>query len=48
MDEFHTAKAFAREEPRVELIESMLRSLLDVVDLEFEGQPVSRRWLSAS
>ena len=41
MDEFHTAKAFAREEPRVELIESMLRSLLDVVDLEFEGQPVS-------
>ena len=41
MGEFHTAKAFAREEPRVELIESMLRSLLDVVDLEFEGQPVS-------
>ena len=40
MSEFHTAKAFAREEPRVELIESMLRSLLDVVDLEFEGRPV--------
>lgn len=40
MGEFHTAKAFAREEPRVELIESMLRSLLDVVDLEFEGRPV--------
>ena len=40
MAEFHTAKAFTREEPRVELIESMLRSLLDVVDLEFEGRPV--------
>jgi uncharacterized Fe-S cluster-containing radical SAM superfamily protein len=40
MDEFHTAKAFAREEPRVELIESMLKSILDVVDLEFEGRPV--------
>jgi hypothetical protein len=40
MVEFHTAKAFAREEPRVELIESMLRSLLEVVELECEGQPV--------
>jgi hypothetical protein len=40
LDEFHTAKAFTREEPRVELIDAMLRSLLDVVDLEFEGQPV--------
>jgi hypothetical protein len=40
MVEFHTAKAFAREEPRVELIESMLLSLLDVVEFEYEGQPV--------
>ena len=40
MSEFHSARAFAREEPRVELIESMLRSLLDVVELEFEGRPV--------
>ena len=39
MSEFHSARAFAREEPRVELIESMLRSLLDVVELEFEGRP---------
>ena len=40
MGEFHTAKAFAREEPRVELIESMLRSILDVADLECDGRPV--------
>jgi hypothetical protein len=40
MPEYHSAKAFAREEPRIELIQSMLESLLAVVDLEFEGQPV--------
>ena len=40
MTEFHTTKAFIREEPRIQLVESLLRSLLDVVDLEFEGQPV--------
>lgn len=33
-------QAFAREEPRVELIEAMLRSLLPLIELEFEGQPV--------
>ena len=38
--EFHTAKAFAREEPRIELIEAMLKSVLATVVLEFEGQPV--------
>jgi hypothetical protein len=38
--EFHTAKAFARDEPRVELIEAMLKSVLQVVELEFEGKPV--------
>lgn len=40
MTEFHSVRAFAREEPRIELIEAMLRSVLAVVDLEFEGQPV--------
>jgi MoaA/NifB/PqqE/SkfB family radical SAM enzyme len=40
MTEFHSVKSFSREEPRVELIESMLKSILDVVELEFEGQPV--------
>jgi hypothetical protein len=38
--EFHSVKAFAREEPRIELIEATLRSLLALVELEFEGQPV--------
>ena len=40
MTEFHSVKSFIREEPRVELIESMLKSILDVVELEFDGQPV--------
>jgi hypothetical protein len=40
MTEYHSVKAFAREEPRVELIEAMLHSVLAVVDLEFEGRPV--------
>ncbi len=40
MIEYHTARAFAREEPRIELIEATLRSLLATVVLEFEGQPV--------
>ena len=40
MVEFHSINAFAREEPRVELIEDMLKSILSVVDLEFEGRPV--------
>ena len=38
--EYHSVKAFAREEPRVELVETMLRSLLGVVELEFQGKPV--------
>jgi hypothetical protein len=40
MTEYHSVKAFAREEPRVELVAQMLKSVLAVVDLEFEGQPV--------
>lgn len=40
MTEYHSVRAFAREEPRVELIESMLRSVLALVELEFEGEPV--------
>jgi uncharacterized Fe-S cluster-containing radical SAM superfamily protein len=40
MEEFHTAKAFARDEPRIELVEAMLKSLLDVVELEHDGVPV--------
>lgn len=40
MSEYHSAKAFAREEPRVELIEAMLSSILAVVDLECEGKAV--------
>jgi len=40
MTEFHSVRAFAREEPRIELIEATLRSLLALVELEFEGQPV--------
>lgn len=40
MTEYHSVKAFAREEPRIELIEAMLRSILEVVELESEGQPV--------
>ena len=40
MTEFHTAKAFVREEPRIQLIDALLTSLLRVVELEFEGQPV--------
>lgn len=38
--EYHSVKAFAREEPRIELIEATLRSLLALVELEFEGEPV--------
>lgn len=40
MTEYHSVKAFAREEPRIELIEATLRSLLSVVELEYEGEPV--------
>ena len=40
MTEYHGVGAFAREEPRVELIEAMLRSLLALVELEHEGKPV--------
>lgn len=40
MEEFHSARAFARDEPRVELIEAMLKSLLSVVQLEHDGAPV--------
>lgn len=40
MTEFHSVEAFAREEPRIELIEATLRSLLHLVELEFEGRPV--------
>ena len=40
MTEYHSVKAFAREEPRIELIESMLRSVLALVELEHEGRPV--------
>jgi uncharacterized Fe-S cluster-containing radical SAM superfamily protein len=40
MEEFHMAKAFARDEPRVELVEAMLKSLLRVVELEHNGVPV--------
>jgi hypothetical protein len=40
MTEYHSVQAFAREEPRVELIESMLRSLLSLVELEYQGEPV--------
>ena len=40
MTEFHVARAFSREEPRIELIQSMLKSVLALVDLEFEGRPV--------
>jgi hypothetical protein len=40
MSEFHTAKAFLREEPRIQLIDAMLKSLLDVVELEYDGRPV--------
>jgi hypothetical protein len=38
--EYHSVKAFAREEPRIELIEATLRSLLSLVELEYEGEPV--------
>jgi hypothetical protein len=38
--EYHSVKAFAREEPRIELIEATLRSLLSLVALEYEGEPV--------
>jgi uncharacterized Fe-S cluster-containing radical SAM superfamily protein len=38
--EFHTAKAFAREEPRLELIAAMLESVLPLIELEFQGQVV--------
>jgi len=38
--EYHSVKAFAREEPRIELIEATLRSLLSLVELEFEGEAV--------
>jgi len=41
MNEFHTVRAFVREEPRIALIDAMLKSLLSVVELEFEGRPVS-------
>lgn len=40
MGDFHTAKAFFREEPRVQLIDALLRSLLEVVELEFDGKAV--------
>ena len=40
MTEYHSVGAFAREEPRVELIETMLRSLLALVELEYRGEPV--------
>ncbi|MFA4964528.1 MAG: radical SAM protein [Thermoleophilia bacterium] len=40
MNDFHTAKAFVREEPRVQLIDALLKSLLEVVELEFEGRAV--------
>ena len=40
MTEFHAPRAFAREEPRVELIDRLLGSLLKAVQLEFEGRPV--------
>ena len=40
MTEYHSVRAFAREEPRIELIESMLRSVLALVELEHEGAPV--------
>ena len=40
MVEFHSIKAFVREEPRIELVQDMLKSILSVVDLEFEGRPV--------
>jgi uncharacterized Fe-S cluster-containing radical SAM superfamily protein len=38
--EYHSVGAFAREEPRVELIEAMLRSLLSLVELEYQGERV--------
>lgn len=40
MVEFHSVKAFARDEPRVELIDALLKSVLRIVELEFEGHPV--------
>ena len=40
MEEFHTTKAFVRDEPRVEFVETMLKSVLSVVELEYEGKPV--------
>jgi hypothetical protein len=40
MDELHSVRAFVREEPRVALIDALLRSLLEVVELESEGRPV--------
>jgi wyosine [tRNA(Phe)-imidazoG37] synthetase (radical SAM superfamily) len=40
MTEYHGIKAFAREEPRIELIAEMLESILALVDLECEGEPV--------
>lgn len=40
MTEYHSVKAFAREEPRIELIEATLRSLLHLVEFEYEGEPV--------
>ncbi len=38
--EYHTTRAFAREEPRIELVEAMLKSVLAVAELECEGHPV--------
>lgn len=40
MVEYHSAQAFVREEPRIELIERLLASLLDVVELEYQGHAV--------
>ena len=40
MIEYHSVRAFGREEPRIELIEAMLRSVLTLVELEYEGEPV--------
>jgi hypothetical protein len=38
--DLHTAKAFSREEPRIELIQALLESVLPLVELECEGRPV--------
>ena len=40
MTEYHSVQAFGREEPRVELIEATLSSVLALVELEYQGQSV--------